>query len=67
MSARANDVGYIATVQLGTPPQDFKILMDSGSADFWVGGEQCQSQGGGDCVSDLSQRAKLLLTSTFLG
>lgn len=39
---RANDVGYIATVQLGTPPQDFKVLMDSGSADFWVAAEQCQ-------------------------
>ncbi|GJE85515.1 acid protease [Phanerochaete sordida] len=49
LDIEANDVGYIATVQLGTPPQDFKILMDSGSADFWVGGEQCQSTEGGDC------------------
>ena len=24
------DVCYIATVQLGNPPRDFKILMDSG-------------------------------------
>ncbi|KAJ8582457.1 acid protease, partial [Rhizopogon salebrosus TDB-379] len=46
----ANDVGYIATIQLGTPPQDFKILMDSGSADFWVGSENCQAApGGGSC------------------
>lgn len=48
---RANDVGYLATVQMGTPPQDFLLLMDSGSADLWVGAENCQSQGGGDCVS----------------
>lgn len=48
---RANDVGYIATVQMGTPPADFKLLMDSGSADMWVASENCQSQGGGNCVS----------------
>lgn len=41
------DVGYFAIVQIGTPPQDFKILMDSGSADLWVGSEDCQSNGGG--------------------
>jgi hypothetical protein len=44
-----NDVGYSATVQIGTPPRDFLILMDSGSADFWVGGETCQSDTGGGC------------------
>lgn len=45
----ANDVGYLATIQLGTPPRDFKMLMDSGSADMWVGGEACKSQQGGGC------------------
>lgn len=42
LSDEANDVGYIAAVQIGTPPRDFQILMDSGSADFWVGAEGCQ-------------------------
>jgi len=45
----ANDVGYLATIQMGTPPQDYSILMDSGSADLWVGAENCQSLGGGGC------------------
>ncbi len=40
---RAQDEGYLATIQMGTPPRDFLILMDSGSSDFWVGGEDCQT------------------------
>ena len=51
LDIQANDVGYIATVQMGTPPRDFKVLMDSGSADLWVGAEGCQSENGTDCVS----------------
>jgi len=47
LDIEANDVGYIATVQVGTPPQDFRILMDSGSADFWIGAEGCKSVLGG--------------------
>jgi Eukaryotic aspartyl protease len=46
----ANDVGYVAVLQMGTPPRDFNILMDSGSADLWVGAEQCVSEDGSDCV-----------------
>ncbi|KIJ66675.1 hypothetical protein HYDPIDRAFT_85493 [Hydnomerulius pinastri MD-312] len=47
LNIEADDVSYIATIQIGTPARDFKMLMDSGSADFWVGGENCQSQQGG--------------------
>lgn len=49
LDIEANDVGYIATIQVGTPPRNFRVLMDSGSADFWIGGEGCQSQVGGSC------------------
>ncbi|KAG1747106.1 acid protease [Suillus paluster] len=49
LAIEADDVGYIATIQIGTPPKNFNILMDSGSADFWVGSETCQSQQGGGC------------------
>jgi hypothetical protein len=34
---------------MGTPPADFNLLMDSGSADLWVGAEGCQSENGGGC------------------
>lgn len=49
LDIEAQDVGYLATIQMGTPPRNFLILMDSGSADLWVGSETCQSQGGGGC------------------
>jgi len=43
LDIEGQDISYLATVQLGTPPRDFLILMDSGSADFWVGSEQCST------------------------
>jgi len=43
------DISYLATIQIGNPPRDFSILMDSGSADFWVGSEDCTSTSGGGC------------------
>ncbi|PPQ63842.1 hypothetical protein CVT24_009055 [Panaeolus cyanescens] len=49
LDIEAQDIGYLATIQIGTPPRNFEILMDSGSADFWVGAENCQSQDGGGC------------------
>ncbi|KAK7044185.1 hypothetical protein VNI00_007905 [Paramarasmius palmivorus] len=49
LNIEANDVGFLATIQMGTPPKDFLILMDSGSADLWVGAENCQSSAGGGC------------------
>ncbi|KAG6813898.1 hypothetical protein H0H92_005747 [Tricholoma furcatifolium] len=42
LDIQAQDVGYLSTVQLGTPPRDFLLLMDSGSADLWVGAEDCR-------------------------
>jgi len=37
-----DDVTYLATMQIGSPLRNFSVIMDSGSADFWVGGESCQ-------------------------
>ncbi|KZS92656.1 acid protease [Sistotremastrum niveocremeum HHB9708] len=45
----SNDLGYVGQIQIGTPPRNFLLLMDSGSADLWVGSENCQSSAGGGC------------------
>ncbi|KAG9224715.1 hypothetical protein PTI98_010130 [Pleurotus ostreatus] len=45
----ANDVGYFATILLGTPPREFRVIMDSGSADLWVGAEDCDSDTATGC------------------
>ncbi|KAG7451050.1 aspartic peptidase A1 [Guyanagaster necrorhizus] len=49
LDIEGDDIGYLATIQMGTPPQDYLLLMDSGSADTWVGAENCQSTSGGSC------------------
>jgi hypothetical protein len=49
LNIEAQDVGYLAFIQMGTPPQNYLILMDSGSADLWVASENCTSTAGGGC------------------
>ncbi|KAM5186160.1 pepsin F-like [Callospermophilus lateralis] len=55
------DVSYVGIVSIGTPPQDFKVVLDTGSADLWVPSVYCRS---GAC-SDHSSFDPLR-SSTFL-
>lgn len=54
LNIESNDVGYFMSVQIGNPPRNFAVTVDSGSADFWVTADGCQSSTvkGAGCVSD---------------
>jgi hypothetical protein len=61
LDIEANDVGYVATVQIGSASTPFRLLIDSGSADTWVPSTAC------DNCSDQHQRLGKKISSSFRG
>lgn len=40
-SIHSNDVAYFVSIKVGSPAQDFNVILDSGSSDFWLSGPRC--------------------------
>jgi hypothetical protein len=38
------DASYTGTINVGTPSQQFEVIVDTGSADLWLADANCQSQ-----------------------
>ncbi|CAN9508387.1 unnamed protein product [Ophioblennius macclurei] len=54
------DAQYFGEISLGTPPQNFSVVLDTGSADLWVPSTYCVSEA---CA--LHQRFRAFDSSTF--
>jgi hypothetical protein len=59
LAIEANNIGYVATIQMGANKTPFKMLIDSGSADTWVPSGKCSTCGSGQ------QRLSTAVSSTL--
>ncbi|KAE9413933.1 hypothetical protein Angca_010239 [Angiostrongylus cantonensis] len=55
------DHEFVGNITLGTPDQQFAVMLDTGSADLWVPGKNCNGSGSGKQEFDSGS------SSTFVG
>uniref|UniRef100_A0A4W2HD76 Pregnancy-associated glycoprotein 1-like n=1 Tax=Bos indicus x Bos taurus TaxID=30522 RepID=A0A4W2HD76_BOBOX len=54
------DIFYVGNITIGTPPQEFQVIFDTGSSDLWVPSIDCNST---SCATHV--RFRHLQSSTF--
>ena len=55
---------YYGEITLGTPPQSFEVIFDTGSADLWVAGSGCDSSCGRHAEYDSSKSSTYIANGT---